>query len=121
VLLGAAAAIPAAARGRGRESAEHAALGAIALSSNLEDSAAASETALGRIDAERGLWSTAALRRTTLLTGHGVAGIVFVPLATDAHYVWLDVPTGGRHFWFGFTQIIAATPRAPPMSGGKFD
>jgi hypothetical protein len=73
--------------------------------------AAASDAAASRhadaingIENERDLWSTAALRRTTLMPGRGLAGQVYIPVDPDARLVWLEVQIGGRRFPFWFRQ-----------------
>jgi hypothetical protein len=107
IFLSATADVASVARGHTRDAGERTALAGIALDSSVNGS----EQTLARIDSERVTWATAALRRTTLLAGHGVAGLVYVPLAAKAEYVWLDVPAGGRDFWFRFKQTVTVPPR----------
>jgi hypothetical protein len=60
--------------------------------------------ALSDIAARRALWADAALRRSTLEPGDGVAGFVYIPYRKQARYVWLQVSTGDRDFTFCFRQ-----------------
>jgi hypothetical protein len=75
------------------------------------DAAAASDASASRhadavngIESERELWSTAALRHTTLMPGRGLAGHVYIPVDPDARLVWLQVEIDGRRFPFWFRQ-----------------
>lgn len=79
----------------------------------VESSADGRGRLLDRIDAKRQIWSTVALRRTTLVSGHGVVGLVYVPLAADARSMWLGVPVGDHLSWFAFEQTVVESPHAP--------
>jgi hypothetical protein len=59
---------------------------------------------MNSIDAQQAIWSTAALRKTTLPPGRGTSGFVFIPIDPKAHYVWLQVYQGPRKFEFRFRQ-----------------
>jgi hypothetical protein len=85
-----------------------------------EASAQSGERALAHVDSERSMWSTVALRRTTLFTGHGAAGLVFLPVVPSAKYVWLNVSVGGHPFWFPFNQTVF-TPAKHTESGSAAD
>jgi hypothetical protein len=63
------------------------------------------------IASERDRWAVAALRRTTLFPGQSLAGFVYVPLVTDARYLWLDVAIGKSDFWFAFDQAVIGDHR----------
>jgi hypothetical protein len=59
---------------------------------------------LSDIAARRTLWADAALRRSTLDPGDGVAGFVYIPYRKQARYVWLQVNAADRDFTFCFRQ-----------------
>jgi hypothetical protein len=61
---------------------------------------------LSSIGSERQLWTNVALRKNTLLPGHGAAGLVFIPVDLRARYLWMHVRAGGQVFAFGFKQIV---------------
>lgn len=94
-------------KGHNRHAGERTALAGI----NLSEAATASEQRIANIDAARAAWSSSTLRRTTLPTGRGAAGLVYVRLDEEAHYVWLDVRAGAHDFWFPFEQAIVPQPR----------
>jgi hypothetical protein len=102
VLLSASSDIAAAARGHVRDVGQNAA----AAASVNEASAESGERALAHIDSEHTTWSTAALRRTTLFSGHGAGGLVFLPVVPAAKYVWLNVSVSNHSFWFSFDQTV---------------
>jgi hypothetical protein len=83
----------------------HPSLTTPAVAADVEASAARSEATLSNVESQRALWSTAALRKTTVGPGRGVAGYVFIPIEPDARFVWLDVYQGQRHFAFCFKQV----------------
>jgi len=58
------------------------------------------------IISERDKWAVVALGPSTLFPGQSLAGFVYVPLVTDARYLWLDVAVGKRDFWFAFDQAV---------------
>jgi hypothetical protein len=116
VFLSATADIAAAARGHVRDVGQSTA----AAASVSEASGQSGERALAHIDSERLTWSTAALRRTTLFSGHGAAGFVFLPVVPSAKYVWLNVPVSGHPFWFSFDQTVFA-PAKRTESESAFD
>jgi hypothetical protein len=62
--------------------------------------------ALSRVEAEKQMWSTAALRRTTLFPGQILAGTVYVPIDPHARLVWIQVEIGMRRFPFCFEQTL---------------
>jgi hypothetical protein len=86
---------------------------AMLASLRVDNAAAASDRRLGSIDANRSVWSASAFRRTTLLPGHGAAGLVYVPLKPNAKYVRLELNVAGVDFVFLFEQAVTAPPRAP--------
>ena len=106
VFLSASADIAAAARGHVRDVGQNTA----DMASASQASAEAGEHALAHVDSERSMWSTAALRRTTLFSGHGAAGFVFVPVVPSARYVSLNVSVNGHPFWFAFNQTVFTPP-----------
>lgn len=65
-------------------------------------------TELSRLEQQRAHWSSRALRRSTLLSGRAVAGIVYVPYDPKTHLVWLEVRAGERRFHFCFQQALKA-------------
>jgi len=74
---------------------------------DLKSSESNSRQRLAQLETETTAWSNSTLRRTTVAAGHGAAGLVYIPLDTKAHYVWLDVRVGGHDFWFPFQQLVA--------------
>ena len=52
------------------------------------------------------LWANVALRRSTVAPGHGVAGLVYLPIDLKARYLWIHVRAGGQTFPFGFRQTV---------------
>jgi hypothetical protein len=86
---------------------------AMLASLSVDNSAAQSDRRLGSIDAHRSVWSASAFRRTTLLPGHGAAGLVYVPLKPNAKYVRLELNVAGLAFVFPFEQMVTAPPGAP--------
>lgn len=94
-------------RGHDHHAGERTALAA----GNLRTSELTSEQRLASIASAKEMWSTTALRRTTVLAGHGAAGLVYVPLDPGARYVWLDVKAGRHDFWFTFEQAITPERR----------
>ena len=107
VLLSATADVASSTGGRSQHWGERAMLASL----SVDNSVAASHHSLGSIDANRFAWSAAAFRRTTLLPGHGAAGLVYVPLRPEAKYVWLEVTVAGEDFSFPFQQEVTAAPR----------
>lgn len=77
-----------------------------------DGAAARAEAAGSRLVSGRDLWSNHALRRSTLVSGAGASGLVFLPIRKDAQYVWLYVRAGGQTFPFAFKQ------RVRPVSSG---
>jgi hypothetical protein len=71
-----------------------------------EASAARAEATQGSLASRRQVWSDVALRRTTLPSGRGTSGLVYVPVTLDAAYIWIYVHAGGHQFPFGFTQKV---------------
>jgi hypothetical protein len=71
-----------------------------------EASAARAEATQGSLASRRQVWSDVALRRTTLASGRGTSGLVYVPVTLDAAYVWIFVQAGGHEFPFGFKQQV---------------
>ncbi|HVZ70808.1 MAG TPA: hypothetical protein VHJ20_00400 [Polyangia bacterium] len=69
-------------------------------------SEANAENEQSAIDTERELWSNAALRRSTIAPGAGVAGLIFIPIDTRAQFIWVHVRAGGHVFPFGFHQTV---------------
>jgi hypothetical protein len=116
VFLSASVDIAAAARGHasdvGQNTADVASMG--------EASAESGERALAHVDSERSIWATAALRRTTLFSGHGAAGLVFLPVVPSAKYVWLNLSVSGHPFWFSFNQTVFI-PAQPAESNPAVD
>jgi hypothetical protein len=76
------------------------------VASEMESNEARHESSFASIVSERERWSAAALRRTTLFPGHGIAGYVSLPTDKGAHRVWLMVRVGDHHFTFGFDQSV---------------
>jgi len=99
LFLGAAGDVAAASRGRSSNS-------AIGIGAEMNASAARSAVTLSNIDAQQAIWSTAALRKTTLSPGRGTSGFVFIPVDTKAEYVWLQVYQGPSKFSFHFRQTV---------------
>jgi hypothetical protein len=71
-----------------------------------QSAAAQSSDALASLASQRQLWSDVALRKNTLVPGHGTAGLVFVPIDLKARYLWIHVRAGGQIFPFGFQQLV---------------
>jgi hypothetical protein len=72
--------------------------------SALNSSEAVHQSTIGQIESERAKWAATALRRTTLLPAHSLAGFVFVPTNFQARFVWVQVQIGTRKFPFVFEQ-----------------
>jgi hypothetical protein len=72
----------------------------------MERDQARHQGAVATLDSEHERWSTAALRRTTLFPGHGIAGYVYLPTDLHASRVWLMVRVGDHRFSFGFDQTL---------------
>jgi hypothetical protein len=66
--------------------------------------------------AQQQLWADVALRRNTVLPGHGVGGRVFIPVNLDARYVWLRVEAGDQHFTFRFVQTVVPVKANVPVA-----
>jgi hypothetical protein len=77
-----------------------------AVAENGQAAAAQSSDALSSFASQRQLWSDVALRKNTLVPGHGTAGLVFIPIDLKAHYLWIHVRAGGQIFPFGFQQLV---------------
>lgn len=71
-----------------------------------EDMAARHDLSQMNTAGQQQLWADVALRRNTVLPGHGVGGRVFIPVHLDARYVWLHVWVGEAYFTFHFTQTV---------------
>jgi hypothetical protein len=84
-------------------------LHSLALSNQMDHSAARHDSSLSTIAAQRDLWSNAALRRNTIAPGNGVGGLVFIPIDADARHVWLQIQLGGRYFPFSFRKMGTRT------------
>jgi hypothetical protein len=78
----------------------------VAAAEHGEASAASASRDLGSIEGQRDLWSNVALRRNTLAPGHGISGIVYLPINFSTQYIWLHVRAGGQVFPFGFKQTV---------------
>jgi hypothetical protein len=63
------------------------------------------DRALSDTAAQRDMWSTAALRHTTLRPGDSVGGQVFIPVDRGVQTVWLRVRLGNRTFPFHFREM----------------
>jgi hypothetical protein len=63
------------------------------------------DRALSDLAAQRDMWSTAALRHTTLRPGDSVGGQVFIPVDRGVQTVWLRVRLGNRTFPFHFREM----------------
>jgi hypothetical protein len=59
---------------------------------------------LSQIAGEKLTWEAAALRRTTLFPGEGLAGEVYVPTDREATALWVGVRVRGERSWFPFRQ-----------------
>jgi hypothetical protein len=53
----------------------------------------------------------AALRRTTLFPGQGLAGLVYVPVDETTTTLWLCMKAHDRSVWFPFQQTVMARPQ----------
>lgn len=86
-------------------------LHAASLAHQMDHQAARHETSSATIDAQRHVWSNVALRRNTLFPDQGYGGLVYIPVDTDARYVWLYVQTAGRvAIRFCFHQTVKEIP-----------
>lgn len=62
--------------------------------------------------AERDMWSTVALRHTTVAPGGSTVGQVFIPIDHGVQTVWLRVRVGNRIFPFHFQEVTQPVSRA---------
>jgi len=87
----------------------------------MQSTAAAYDSSLASIAMQQQIWSTEALRRTTLFPGRGAAGRIYLPIDLDAQIVWLHVRAGGLTFSFPFkqtvTELAPVASRNPGASG----
>src|SRR5882724_3979769 len=81
-------------------------VGTAALAADGAADTARAKDDLSSVASQRELWSNVAFRRSTLAPGRGASGLVFLPIALKAQYVWLHVRAGGQSFTFGFTQTV---------------
>jgi len=74
---------------------------------HMETSAIRHETASQNIASQRQVWSNVALRRNTIFPGNGTGGLVYLPIDTNARFVWVFVrPVGGKFTPFCFEQTV---------------
>ena len=73
----------------------------------MDTSAIRHETASQSIASQRQLWSNVALRRNTVFPGSGTGGLVYLPVDTNARFVWVFLrPVGGKTVPFCFEQTV---------------
>lgn len=89
-------------------------VGTVGLATQAGVSAARAEGSSAQRASGRELWANHALRRTTLLPGGAASGLVYLPVRTEAQYVWLQVRAGGQDFPFGFKQQVRLVTRYGP-------
>jgi hypothetical protein len=77
----------------------------------MDNSATEHDRALSGASAEREMWSTAALRHTTLRPGASAGGQVFIPVDRGVQSVWLRVRVGDRTFPFHFREVARRVER----------
>jgi hypothetical protein len=88
------------------------ALGSAALASSaLKASQLEDQQQASTYEMERANWETAALRKTTLLPGNRVAGLVYVARDVAANEVSLQMQMGAEVLTFRFSQIAIDTNR----------
>jgi len=77
------------------------------IADHMDASAIRHGTASQSIASQRQLWSNVALRRNTVFPGKGTGGLVYLPIDTNARFVWIFVrPVGGKAIPFCFEQTV---------------
>jgi hypothetical protein len=111
VLLSAAGDIASIANGRGNHTTG---LQTAAVANAAHNSGEQYNSEMQSIGVQRQIWSNEAFRRNTLAPGGGVGGLIYMPIALNARYLWMHVRVGGRVFPFGFQQTVRhLTPPRP--------
>jgi hypothetical protein len=82
---------------------------AVAASSVRDDEAAHANT-VSSLSAAKEVWANVAFRRSTLASGRGAAGLIFIPLHVEATTLRLYVRAGGQTFPFVFRQHVKKRP-----------
>jgi hypothetical protein len=112
-LLSAAGDVAQAASGHGDQTTGE---GTAAAVSMMDDAAAAADTQQASLAVQRQVWSDQALRRNTLFPGQGTDGLVYVPIDSQAGFVWVQAMIGGHTFPFHFAQVITPVVATPPAA-----
>jgi hypothetical protein len=105
LLLNVTASVAAVASGDGRAAGQFAAEGS-RVAADAENRASHSDRTLSTIQAEKINWQVAALRRTTLFPGQGLAAEVYVPIRSTATALRVSVRVRGERFTFPFKQVV---------------
>jgi hypothetical protein len=114
LLLGLFAEVGAIASGDGRAAARIA-VDSAAVASDAETSAARSERTIDSLSAAKVSWEAAALRRTTLFPGRGLAAEVYLPINPSVTNLKVGVKVRQESCWFPFRQVVVYTPEPHPM------
>jgi hypothetical protein len=91
-------------------------VGTVGLATRADAAAGRAETSSLRRASGRELWANHALRRTTLQPGGAASGLVYLPIRTEAQYIWLQVRAGGQDFPFAFKQHVRVLTSSPPAA-----
>jgi len=71
-------------------------------------------------EAQRGRWENVALRKTTLLPGNRMSGMVYVPRAREADEVRLHLRLGSEVMVFPFKQVLIDARRPRRKASERF-
>jgi hypothetical protein len=119
MLLGAAAAVAGAASGNpggGIAVLGETANTAVVVGGAMAASSAASNDQQFAYETERSKWATSALRKSTLRSREGIAGLVFMNRHLDADQVILHVHLGSETLDFPFKQVVYPVKPTQPSS-----